>query len=202
MGEALTIAGVAVAPLAWYCLVMGMTPGPNNLMLAASGMNFGWRRTLPHIAGVLVGFCTLIFLAGLGIGALYERLPVLQEVLRWLGGAFLAYLAWRIAGASRAEHPEDARPLRFVEAAAFQFANPKAWVFAVTAAASFLGTGGLAGAVVLALAGLCITLLSATTWTLFGAGLARWIASERVQRRVNLAFAAALLATIPLIVMN
>lgn len=202
MGEATTIAGVAIAPLAWYCLVMGMTPGPNNLMLAASGMNFGWRRTLPHMAGVLAGFCTLIFLAGLGVGVLYETLPALQTVLRWCGAFFLVYLAWRIAGASRTEHPADARPLRFVEAAAFQFANPKAWVFSITAAAGFLDGSGLSGALVLAFAGLCITVLSTTTWTLFGAGLARWIASERIQRRVNLAFAAALLATIPLILLD
>jgi threonine/homoserine/homoserine lactone efflux protein len=198
MLETSSVAGVAVVPRAWYSFVMGMTPGPKNLMLAASGMNFGWRRTVPHIFGVLTGFTALIFLAGVGIGTLYEAAPGFRTALRWIGASFLVYLAWRIAAASRLEHPADARPLRFVEAALFQFANPKAWVFSLTAAATFLGSGGLAGALVLTIAGMCMTIVSTTTWTLFGAGLARWIASERVQRRVNLAFAVALLATVPL----
>ena len=202
MLETFSVAGVAIVPLAWYSFVMGMTPGPNNLMLAASGMNFGWRRTLPHIVGVLTGFTALIFLAGVGIGTLYETVPGFRSALRWLGAGFLVYLAWRIASASRLEHPEDARPLRFVEAALFQFANPKAWVFSLTAAATFLGSGGLAGALVLTVAGMCMTIVSTTTWTLFGAALARWIASERMQRRVNLAFALALLATVPLMLME
>lgn len=200
--DAFVIAGVAVLPLAWYCFVMGMTPGPNNLMLAASGMNFGIRRTLPHILGVILGFSVLFLLVGLGIGALYAEVPALQQVLRWVGSAFLVYLAWRIAGAGAIETPEDATPLRFHEAALFQFANPKAWVFSLTAAATFLGSGGLAGALVLTVAGMCMTIVSTTTWTLFGAALARWIASERMQRRVNLAFALALLATVPLMLME
>ncbi|MDZ7826835.1 MAG: LysE family translocator [Gammaproteobacteria bacterium] len=199
MDGLLTIAGVALAPLAWYCLLMGLTPGPNNLMLAASGMNFGWRRTLPHIGGVFCGFSALVFAAGLGIGSLYARLPELQATLRWAGAAALVYLAWRIASASRAEHPEDARPLRFVEALLFQFANPKGWVFAITAATSFLSGGGLAATAVLTGAAMCVTLISTTTWTLFGTALARLIESERARRVINLGFALGLLATVPLI---
>ena len=195
-----TVAGVAVVPLLWYCLVMGLTPGPNNLMLAASGMNFGVRRTLPHILGVLLGFTLLVFAAGLGVGTLYDRVPGLRSTLPWLGSACLVYLAWRIAGASRAEHPEDARPLRLVEAATFQVVNPKAWVFCVTAATTFLGGGkGLAAVLVLTLCAMVVTVLSTTTWTLFGTVLARIIHDERIQKQVNLAFAVALLATIPLI---
>lgn len=195
------IAGVAVLPFAWYSLVMGMTPGPNNLMLAASGMNFGIRQTLPHILGVIVGFGLLFLLVGLGIGTLYTEVPAVQQLLRWAGAAFLVYLAWRIAGAGAIETPEDATPLRFHEAALFQFANPKAWVFSTTASASFLGNGGTAGAVVLCVASIAVTLLSTVTWTLFGAALARLISKPRVQRRVNLAFALALLATVPLILL-
>lgn len=202
MEPLLTIAGVAIGPLAWYCLVMGMTPGPNNLMLAASGMNFGWRRTVPHMLGVLAGFCTLVFAAGLGIGTLYARHPELQTTLRWVGAGVLIYLAWRVATASSAEHPADAKPLRFIEAAIFQFANPKGWVFAVTTAAAFLSDGGLAGALVLTVAASIITVLSTNTWTLFGTALARIIRTERTQRIVNLGFAVALLATVPLIVME
>ena len=199
--DAFVIAGVAVLPLAWYCFVMGMTPGPNNLMLAASGMNFGIRRTLPHILGVILGFSVLFLLVGLGIGALYAEVPALQQVLRWVGSAFLVYLAWRIAGAGAIETPEDATPLRFHEAALFQFANPKAWVFSTTASASFLGDGGRMGALVLCVASMFVSVLSTTTWTLFGAALARLISTPRVQRGVNLGFAIALLATVPLILL-
>lgn len=199
MDSLFTIAGVAVGPLAWYSLVMGLTPGPNNLMLAASGMNFGWRRTLPHMTGVLVGFCTLVFAAGVGIGALYTAVPGLQSTLRWAGAAVLVYLAWRIASASRAEHPEDARPLRLIEAAAFQFANPKGWIFAITTATAFLSGGGVRGALVLTGVALLVTLLSTSTWTLFGTAIARLVRSERVHRRINIAFALALLATVPMI---
>lgn len=197
-----TIAGVSILPLIWYCLVMGMTPGPNNLMLAASGMNFGLRRTLPHICGVFVGFSVLVFCTGLGIGRLYESVPMLQSVLRWVGAGFLLYLAWRIAGASRAEHPEDARPLRFVEAATFQVVNPKAWIFSITAATGFLSGGGLAATTVLTLAAMGVTVLSTTTWTLFGTALARIIERERTHRIINALFAAGLVATVPLILLD
>ncbi|HSG89211.1 MAG TPA: LysE family translocator [Pseudomonadales bacterium] len=197
-----TIAGVAVGPLAWYCLVMGMTPGPNNLMLAASGMNFGLRRTLPHMAGVFVGFGVLVFAAGLGIGTLYANAPWLQGLLRWVGAGFLAYLAWRIAGAARAEHHADARPLAFVEAASFQFVNPKGWIFAITSATGFLSGGGLLGAIVLTSAALLMTVLSTTTWTLFGTVLAQLVRSERAHRVVSAAFALALLATVPMILFD
>jgi threonine/homoserine/homoserine lactone efflux protein len=202
MDAATTVAGVSVLPLIWYCLVMGMTPGPNNLMLAASGMNFGLRRTLPHIVGVFVGFSVLVFCTGLGIGRLYEALPALQTALRWLGAGFLLYLAWRIAGASRTEHPEDARPLRFVEAATFQVVNPKAWIFSITAATGFLTGGGLAAAAVLTAAAMVVTILSTTTWTLFGTALARLIHSERTHRIVNALFAIGLVATVPMILLD
>lgn len=198
-----TVAGVAVLPLAWYAFVMGITPGPNNLMLAASGMNFGLRRTLPHIAGVFVGFSALIVFAGAGIGTLYAQLPLAQDVLRVLGAGFLAWLAWQIARAEGGDGAaEDARPLRFVEAAAFQFMNPKGWTFALTASAGFLREPGLAAVSVLTLTGMATTLLSTTTWTLFGAGLARWIGDATVRRRLNWFFAAALLATIPLLLFD
>lgn len=204
MPETYTIAGVALLPLLWYCLVMGMTPGPNNLMLAASGMNFGLRRTLPHIGGVLAGFVALVFLCALGIGTLYSEVPALQAALRWVGAGLLLYLAWRIASASRIEHPEDARPLLFLEACAFQFANPKGWVFSITAATAFLSADGerLPGAIVLSIAAALITVLSTLSWTLFGTLLARIIHSERRQRIVNLLFALALAAIVPMILLT
>jgi len=141
------LAGSGTA-LALFALVSSITPGPNNLMLMASGANFGLRRTLPHMIGVLTGFAVLAFAAGIGIGALYATMPGLRTALRWIGSAALVYLAWRIASAGRAEHPEDAKPLRLLEAAAFQFANPKGWLFAITAAAAFLSEGGARGAAV------------------------------------------------------
>src|SRR5210317_2167055 len=113
MVEGPVVAGVAVLPLFWYALVMGITPGPNNLMLAASGMNFGLRRSLPHILGVLLGFTTLATVAALGLGALYLAAPKLQLVSRYLGAAFLLYFAWRLAQAGRAETEAPSAPFRF-----------------------------------------------------------------------------------------
>ena len=125
MVEGPVVAGVAVLPLFWYALVMGITPGPNNLMLAASGMNFGLRRSLPHILGVLLGFTALATGAALGLGAIYLAAPDLQRLSRYLGAAFLLYFAWRIAQAGRAEAAVPRAPFRFHEAALFQVINPK-----------------------------------------------------------------------------
>jgi threonine/homoserine/homoserine lactone efflux protein len=129
----------SLLPLASFAFVASITPGPNNVMLAASGIAFGVRRTLPHMLGILVGFSILLWVCGLGVGALIVGLPGAALTLKVLGTAYLLYLTWALrrafdTGAAR----RRARPLSFVEAFLFQFANPKAWLMGVTAASLFL----------------------------------------------------------------
>lgn len=119
-----------------FAFVSSITPGPNNFMLLASGVNFGFRRTIPHMCGIAVGFASLLLGVGFGLGSLLAAFPALALALKILGGGYLLYLAWKI-GTSRSVSKGEARarPMRFHEAAAFQWVNPKAWILALTAMA-------------------------------------------------------------------
>lgn len=118
--------------LVGFAFVSSITPGPNNLMLLASGTNFGFWRTLPHMLGIALGFCFLLLCTGFGLGQLLERAPILHTMLKVAGASYLVYLAWRIANSGPVENAETVgRPMRFIEAAAFQWVNPKAWVMAI-----------------------------------------------------------------------
>ncbi len=173
-------------PYATYCFVMSVTPGPNNVMLTASGATFGFRRTVPQMLGIGLGCGIQIMLVSLGMGAVFEWLPQIQEVLRWVGAAYLVYLAWRLmqAGLVVGEAQARTRPLSFIESAAFQFLNPKAWMIAVTTAtvflpktlSPFLGALYLCGVLVLANIPAC------TIWVLFGAGMRQLLSSDRLRQ--------------------
>ncbi|GEN22441.1 LysE family translocator [Halomonas cupida] len=132
-----------VVPVTLFMLSMTLTPGPNNMMLTASGANYGFRRTMPHILGINAG-CFILFTAvALGLGVIFERFPVVQTALKIVGSIYLLYLAWKIATAPPPELRRDgARPMTFWQAAAFQFANPKAWVMGIALMASFLPETG------------------------------------------------------------
>jgi threonine/homoserine/homoserine lactone efflux protein len=121
------------------------TPGPNNMMLLASGANFGFRRTVLHILGISVGLGVMVLAMGLGLGGVFKAWPVLHEVLRWVGGAYMLWLAWKIA-TPRASRDKDAgaKPMTFLQAAAFQWVNPKAWAMALTAATTYTPEGSTA----------------------------------------------------------
>lgn len=122
-----------------YAVVTSVTPGPNNFMLLASGVNFGFWRTIPHMCGIGFGFFTLLIGVGAGLGAVLAAFPQLHLLLKIAGGAYLLYLAWKIATSrTLAKHGEArAHPMTFVEASLFQWVNPKAWVMAVTAMALY-----------------------------------------------------------------
>jgi threonine/homoserine/homoserine lactone efflux protein len=126
-------AGLMLA-FASFAFVSSITPGPNNAMLLASGVNYGFRRTMPHIAGISLGCMVMLILVGLGLGAVFASVPLFYIVLRYVGAAYLLWLAWTIARAgSMADRPSDRRPLTFWQAAAFQWVNPKAWIIVVGA---------------------------------------------------------------------
>ncbi len=128
-----------LAAIATFALVTSITPGPNNIMLTASGANFGFKRTLPHIAGIVAGVAALNLCIGLGLGALFIQFPIMQDSLKVAGSAYLIWLAIKLFGFqySDSHQNEDARPFSFWQALIFQYVNPKAWVMAISANASF-----------------------------------------------------------------
>src|SRR5690606_32484543 len=130
-------------PLLGFVVVSTVTPGPNNLMVLVSGANWGLRRTMPHIIGIAIGFPVMIVAVGLGLGVAFDRLPWLHDVLKYVGFAYLLYLAWRIARAGRPELEGRAgRPLTVFEAASFQWVNPKAWAIVLGGMAVFTTATG------------------------------------------------------------
>ncbi len=173
------------------------SPGPNNVMLMASGANYGLRRTLPHLLGVALGFPMLAACVGLGLGALFEAWPPARVVLEVVSIAFLLWLAWKVANAGApGEGRAGGRPLSFLQAATFQWVNPKAWAMALGAMSLYAATGGwprvLAVAGVFAALGLC----SATAWTLIGTRIRRLLTGPRRLRAFNWTMAALLVASL------
>ena len=167
----------ALSPLP-FAVAAAFTPGPNNSMLAASGTKNGVRRTVPHILGVCGGVPMLVLAVGLRLGVLFERYPELHTVLKLVGAACLLVLAWRIATAGRrAADIGPGRLLTFLEAALFQLVNPKGWVFAVTAVATYTSVGEPAAAELTIVLAVClpVSIGSTITWTVFGAGRNRFL---------------------------
>lgn len=182
--------------LAGYALAGTWTPGPNNMMLAASGATFGWRPTVPHAMGVALGFPVMVFLIALGLGEVFQRSAALQTVLAWGGFAVMLYLAWRIATADAANVRGPARPLRFHEAAAFQWVNPKAWVMATGVSATYANGGNpVRDALVIAVIFVVAGLTSSQTWAAFGAGIGRVLGAGARLRAFNIAMGLLLVAS-------
>jgi threonine/homoserine/homoserine lactone efflux protein len=157
-----------------FAFVTSITPGPNNFMLMASGVNFGFRRTIPHMLGIGAGFLSLLLGVGFGLGAVLTAYPSLHVALKIAGGAYLLYLAWRIAASRSMSNGADAsaRPMSFLEAAAFQWVNPKAWVMAVTAMAIYTSPEApFLSVVLVACAFALVNLPSVSTWAGFGVAL-------------------------------
>jgi threonine/homoserine/homoserine lactone efflux protein len=129
----------SLLPLALFAFVSSITPGPNNIMLTSSGIRFGFVRSLPHMFGVVFGFSVILALCAAGIGSLIVAMPALHILLKTIGSTYLVYLAWQLRGMAFTQAADDTvRPMSFIGASLFQFANPKAWVMAVTGAAAFL----------------------------------------------------------------
>ncbi|MDE2341637.1 MAG: LysE family translocator [Alphaproteobacteria bacterium] len=191
---------LALLPLT---IVMSVTPGPNNIMVMSSGVNFGMQRTWPHMMGVAIGFPLLLAAVGLGLGQVFKAYPLIQTLLKILGILYLLWMAWGLSQA-RALHEPDARkhPLSFFEAALFQWINPKAWLFCIALMAEF---GAYVVARWLNLAMICvvvgaISLLSVLIWGVAGTLIAQKLHSPIALRRFNWTMAVALvLSLIPMI---
>ena len=190
-------------PYALYSFVMSITPGPNNVMLTAAGATFGFRRSVPHMLGVCVGFSIELLAVCAGLGAIFTRWPDLQTVLRWLGAAYLLYLGVRMLGGGQARTGVTTRPVTFLEAALFQFLNPKAWVMTLTAATLFLPRelGVIAADAYMVAVMVLINLPCIAIWALFGSSLRSFLARPASRKGFNAAMAVALAATGVIMVM-
>nr|WP_298145234.1 LysE family translocator [uncultured Pseudomonas sp.] len=181
-----------------FAFVTSVTPGPNNMMLLASGVNFGLRRSLPHMLGISLGFMVLVMAVGLGLGQLFEQLPMLYSVLRYLGAAYLLYLAWKIANSGAPNQAnERGKPFSFLQAAAFQWVNPKAWVMAIGAITTYTPQENfLVNVLLIAALFALVNCPSVGLWTVAGSLLRNWLGNPRVLRNFNIGMALLLVASL------
>jgi threonine/homoserine/homoserine lactone efflux protein len=158
-----------LSALVLFAFATSVTPGPNNLMLMASGANYGFRRTVPHMLGISLGHLFMVVVLGLGLAQVFTTWPVAHHVLKVLSVAYMLYLAWRIATAAPpGEAQATGRPFTFVEAAAFQWVNPKAWAMALTAISVYAPGQTVAAVLIVAAAFAAVNLPSVSVWTALG----------------------------------
>jgi threonine/homoserine/homoserine lactone efflux protein len=187
-----------LAALVAFAFVGSFSPGPNNAVLWASGISFGFRRTVPQIVGAALGVGSLVVGVAAGIGAFLEAVPGAALALRVAGSVYLLYVAWRVAGSGAIGRAEVAHPLGVWQAAVFQWLNPKAWVFAIAVVGTFLpedlprpvGIALLTGVVIV------VVVISFTIWAAGGAALDRFVDDERRRRLVSLVLAALIVASV------
>jgi threonine/homoserine/homoserine lactone efflux protein len=189
-----------LAALAGFAFVAAMTPGPNNIMLTASGVNFGFSRTVPHMLGVCAGFAVLDLGVGLGVGALFMALPQLRTALKLIGAVYMLWLAWKVATAARhgeSPEPRSAQPLTFWQAAVFQWVNPKGWVMTLGAMALYVRPETfLADVLIVTLVFGLMTIPAVLTWSGFGHALRRALRDPVRVRMFNTLMALLLVASI------
>lgn len=185
--------------LASFAAVTCFTPGPNNAMLMASGLNFGIERTIPHVLGVALGFAFMVLAVALGIGRILAAWPEIYLGLRIVAVAYLLWLAWGIATAGSIEDAASpgARPLTFIEAAAFQWVNPKGWIMAVSASTTYAAAASTltSGAIMSAVFGV-LGFASSVLWAGGGAAMRGFLANPSLRRAINIALAVALVASL------
>lgn len=187
------------AAIILFAIVSSVTPGPNNTLIMTSGLNYGIRRSLPHFFGILIGFPGMIVAVGLGLAGLFEKFPALHTVLKIVGACYLSYLAWKIASAPVSQmNKTEGKPFTFIQAAAFQWVNPKAWTMAIGATVTYTVIGmnyglqvGIIAAIFMVFGGPCILL-----WLWFGASLKSVLQQARTVRIFNVSMALLLLASL------
>ena len=186
-----------LSALAAFALITVITPGPNNLMLMASGANFGFRRTVPHMLGIGLGFPCMVFLVGLGVMRLFDLWPPSYLILKILSVGYLLYLAWKIANAAPPKEAQsEGKPLTFLQSAAFQWVNPKAWSMALSAITLYAASRDLPAVLWVAGVYVVVSGLSTTSWTVLGQQMRRFLNSPVRLRVFNFVMAALLVATL------
>jgi len=182
-----------------FAFVSSITPGTNNLMLMASGANFGFRRTIPHMLGIGLGFTFMVLLVGAGLVQIFDAYPVSYTVLKVMSVVYLLYLAWKIAHAaptSAGDPATSGKPMTFLQAAAFQWVNPKAWTMALTATTAYTPGHTLNAILVVALVFGAVNLPSVSVWTMLGQQLARILKNPHQLKAFNWIMAALLVASL------
>jgi threonine/homoserine/homoserine lactone efflux protein len=182
-----------------FALVMFFTPGPNNIMLLSSGLTYGFRRTLPHMAGIAIGFAFMVAAVGLGLGTIFIAYPILQTVLKYAGAAYLIYLAAVIAMAGPAAPGQDNQrgPMTFWGAAMFQWVNAKGWVMVIGTITAYAAIAAFPWNIIIQTGvSLVMGTVSTVAWALFGSALRPLLTSERAVRAFNIVMAVLLLASL------
>mgnify|MGYP000459940950 CR=1 FL=1 len=181
-----------------FALSTGITPGPNNIMLMTSGMNFGIRSSLPHLLGICVGFTVMVVGIALGFNIVFELFPALQEAIKVIGVLYLLYLAWLIANAN-SDNLQDkkSKPFTFLQAALFQWVNPKAWVVVTSAVSAYTTIDKEVYWHISAMAVMFLiaAIITTVTWLFFGNGIKKILQSNTQQRIFNITMAMLLVAS-------
>lgn len=187
-----------LVPLVAFSIVSAGTPGPNNILLWASGAAFGFRRTLPHVLGTAVGIGAMTLAVAIGLGAVLAAFPPLAVLMKVAGSAYLLYLAWQVAGAHALERTDVARPLGLLQASALQAINPKSWIFVLGALTTFRPAGLPVATGTLLVAGTMALVIvpTASAWAIGGELIDRLLAGTRARRAVSFVLAGLLVLTI------
>ena len=183
--------------LATFYFTMFFTPGPNNAMLTASGMKFGFIKTLPHLIGIPLGHILKIGLTCFGLANLFLLYPLIQFYMKIFCFLYLSYLSWKMIGSFSMTQKETGRPLRFYEASLFQFINPKAWSIAVTVASGFFPTQEniIIGVAFVTITAAVICFPTISLWALFGSGLRKFVGNVKTKKIIEYLLAFLLVLT-------
>ncbi len=188
----------ALLALALFALVSTITPGPNNLMLMSSGANFGFKKTIPHMLGVSLGFAFMLLLVGIGLMQLFNQYPISYDILKVVSVIYLLYLAFKIATSASLKGKEkvESKPFSFFQAAAFQWVNPKAWTMALTAISVYSPSQNFESIVIVAMVFALVNLPSVSCWTLLGQELRVLLSSATRLRIFNYTMASLLVLSL------
>ncbi|MDO9411161.1 MAG: LysE family translocator [Pseudolabrys sp.] len=189
----------AILALALFTFATAFSPGPNNIMVTASGVNFGFVRTIPHMAGITIGFVVLIIACAAGLGVVFTAVPALHLALKIVGALYMLWLAWKVANARPAGDQDDnmAKPLTFLQGAAFQWVNPKAVVIALSAISLYVRPDHQVADILMVVVWFAFfTAFTVVTWTGFGVALRTLLRDPRRARIFNIVMALLLVASI------
>lgn len=184
-----------------FALTAATSPGPNNIMLLSSGLTFGYKKTIPHISGIVVGFPLMVLLIGLGFGIVFEKFPILLSILKIVGILYLFWMAFKIASNSSAydvNENENSKPFTFLQAATFQWINPKAWIMAITAISIFVtaNSNSIFQVIVISSIFFLTAIISSNTWAFGGVMLKKFIKNQAMVKKLNILMSLLLIASI------
>jgi len=187
-----------------FYFVMYVTPGPNNAMVLASGLKFGFLKTIPHMSGITIGHIIQLILVCFGLGKIFQIFPQIQNILKILCAIYLLYLGYKIIGSFNKIKEDGSKPLKFYEAALFQIINPKAWTISTMAASGFLPKEGnlIISIFFIAIVALIICPISISPWAAFGSAIRNFVKNKRIKALIEYFLAFLLLITAILIVIQ